>query len=81
MAEKHAVIRAADCAYTAYGYADICNAYGSVSDPAIPNKAYCGSGNTWYGGDSGSGTCTAIAGAGRWNIGGEVDCHNLLRRR
>ncbi len=58
---------ATDCNYN-----DVCTATGSVSASAIPDKAYCGGSNTWYGGDAGNTECTAIVGSGYWNIGGEV---------
>ena len=38
---------------------------------SIPNKGYCNAG-TWQGGDAGNTQCDAIAGAGRWFVGGEV---------
>lgn len=52
-----------------YNY--VCTATGSASSPAVPSKAYCSSG-VWYGGDYSSAACTAVAGAGAWDIGGET---------
>ncbi|MDP2907262.1 MAG: hypothetical protein Q8O03_04955 [Nanoarchaeota archaeon] len=49
---------------------DTCTATGSAAG-TIPSKAYCSS-STWYGGDASSNVCTAIVGAGYWQIGGEV---------
>ncbi len=37
-----------------------CTAIGGASAPAVPNKAYCGASNTWYGGDNSSTACNAI---------------------
>jgi len=56
---------ATDCVEADTCYADAAT-YGT-----IPNKGYCSSG-TWYGGDYSSAACTAVAGSGRWNVGGEV---------
>ncbi len=65
-----------DCSYTAYSYSDVCKAYQGTSDPAVPNKAYCGSSSTWWGGDDLSAACTAITGGSNWGLGGEVPSPN-----
>ncbi len=61
-----------DCAYSGYGYTDVCKASGQVSDPAIPDRAYCNSSGTWQGGDDAQAACNAIVGSGYWNLGGET---------
>jgi len=48
----------------------ICYSSGSTSGE-IPDRNYCNEG-IWQGGDDGEIQCAAIAGAGRWNIEGEV---------
>jgi hypothetical protein len=55
-----------DCTYD-----DTCYDSGNVSLVAIPNRAYCNLG-TWQGGDDSNTACNAVAGAGRWSLGGEV---------
>ncbi len=46
----------------------------SLARGVIPQRAYCLN-SIWYGGDYSSAACTAVAGASRWQIGGEIsDC-------
>ena len=59
---------ATDCNYNG-----ACVATGSASSASTPDKAYCGTGSTWYGGDYSEDACTAVAGTGSWNIGGEIN--------
>ncbi len=57
-------------------YNDNCVAQGSVSSPSVPSKAYCGSSNTWYGGDTSNTICKEITGGAtideNWDIGGDA---------
>jgi hypothetical protein len=63
-----------DCTYN-----DVCSTAGDASSPSIPNKAWCCktseescTANRWYGGDAYQSACIDIAGAGKWNIGGDI---------
>jgi hypothetical protein len=61
-------IQSTDCVESA---GDVCTAASTVAGSGY-NKAYCGASNTWYGGDYSGTTCAAIAGTGRYDIGGEA---------